>query len=56
MRAWWFTVGFKLPNCQIAVMSGPDGAKELLTILKVPDRQGGLDCQWVVEGSLVCTQ
>ena len=37
---------------QIAVLSGPDGAKDLLTILKGPDCQWGSECQWVVEGSL----
>ena len=34
-------------------MSGPDGAKDLLTILKGPDRQVGSECHWVVEDSLV---
>ena len=29
---------------QIAVLSGPDGAKDLFTVLKGPDRQGGSEC------------
>ena len=38
---------------QIAVLSGTDGAKHLLTVLKGPDRHGGSECHCVVEGSLV---
>ena len=38
---------------QIAVLSGPDDAKDLFTVLKGPDQQGGSECHWVVEGSLV---
>ena len=34
-------------------MSGPDGAKDLFTVVKGPDRQGGLECLWNVEGSWV---
>ena len=38
---------------QNAAVGGPDGATDLLTILKGPDRQGGSECRLVVEGSLV---
>ena len=38
---------------QITVVSGPDGVKDLFTVLKGSDRQGGSECHWVVEGSLV---
>ena len=38
---------------QISVLSGPDDAKDLLTVLKGSDQQGGSECQWVIEGSLV---
>ena len=38
---------------KISVLSCPDGANDLLTILKGPDRQVGSECHWVVEGSLV---
>ena len=36
---------------KIAVLSGPDGAKDLLTILKGSDWQGGSECDWVAEVS-----
>ena len=35
---------------QIAVLNGPYVAKDLFTVLKVLDRQGGSECPWVVEG------
>ena len=38
---------------QIAVLSGPDGAKDLLTILKGPDRQWGSECHWVVQSPIL---
>ena len=38
---------------QIAVLSGPDGEKDLLTVLKSPDPQGGSESHWFVEGSLI---
>ena len=41
-------------KCQIAVLSSPDGEKDLLPVPKGPDRQGGSEYHWVVEGSLVC--
>ena len=36
---------------QIVVLGGPDGGIDLFTVLKGPDRQGGSECPWVVEGS-----
>ena len=35
---------------QIAVLSGPDGANDLSTVLKGPDQQGGSECHWGFTG------
>ena len=37
---------------QMAVLSGPDGAKGLLAVFKGSDQQGGSEFHWVIEGSL----
>ena len=34
-------------------MSDSDSAKDLFTVLKGPDRHGGSEYPWVVEGSMV---
>ena len=37
---------------QMAVLSGPVGAKSLLAVFKGSDQQGGSEFHWVIEGSL----
>ena len=32
------------PGTFVECRTGPDGAKDLLTVLKGPDRQGGSEC------------